>query len=177
MEEILLDRGRVIAAALTIVRAYICAGCPSPAPRLASFEEWSDTVRSALIWLGCADPVETMELARAEDQTRETLELFMTACRERYGDQRFKVAELMRDAQARRGDEPIYPGLAEPTRRQEHGPVHRAVVSVRPRTVTAGAGVLSDCYRSDQILTRMKGTSAFVVMTAKAARPLSASSR
>jgi hypothetical protein len=118
-----------------------------------------------------------MELARAEDQTRETLELFMTACRERYGDQRFKVAELMRDAQARRGDEPIYPGLAEPTRRQEHGPVHRAVVSVRPRTVTAGAGVLSDWYRSDQILTRMEGTSAFVVMTAKAARPLSASSR
>jgi hypothetical protein len=34
--------------------------------------------------------------------------------------------------------------------------VHRAVVSVRPRTVTAGAGVLSDCYRSDQTLTHIE---------------------
>ena len=61
------DRGRYIAAALTICRAYIIAGRPNPAPRLASFEGWSDTVRSALIWLDRADPCETMEQARAED--------------------------------------------------------------------------------------------------------------
>jgi hypothetical protein len=55
--------------------------------------------------------------------------------------------------------------------------VHRAVVSVKQPTLTAGASVLSDCYRSDQILTPMKGTSAFVVKAAKAARPLSAKLR
>ncbi len=53
------DRGRYVAAALTIARAYAAASRPNPAPRLASFEAWSDTIRSALIWLGCADPVET----------------------------------------------------------------------------------------------------------------------
>jgi putative DNA primase/helicase len=67
---VLEDRGAYIAAVLTICRAYIVAGRPNKAPRLASFEGWSDTVRSALIWLGKADPVESMESARAEDPER-----------------------------------------------------------------------------------------------------------
>jgi hypothetical protein len=64
---VLADRGRYVAAALTVLRAYVAAGSPGRARRLASFEGWSDTVRSALIWLGRADPVATMEVARAED--------------------------------------------------------------------------------------------------------------
>jgi len=70
---ILDDRGKYIAACLTICRAYQLAGRPNKAKRLASFEGWSDTVRSALIWLGCADPVKSMEATRAEDP--ETIEL------------------------------------------------------------------------------------------------------
>jgi hypothetical protein len=46
---------------------------PGVLPRLASFEVWSDTVRSALVWLGNADPVETMEDIRADDPERELL--------------------------------------------------------------------------------------------------------
>jgi hypothetical protein len=49
--KILDDRGTYIAACLTICRAYIVAGRPRLLPRLASFEGWSDTVRSALVWL------------------------------------------------------------------------------------------------------------------------------
>jgi hypothetical protein len=67
VDRVLVDRGKYIAAALTICRAYIIARSPGRAPRLASFEAWSDTVRSALIWLGKADPVQSMEAARAED--------------------------------------------------------------------------------------------------------------
>ena len=67
VEMVLADRGKYIAAVLTICRAYFVAGRPDKAPRLASFEGWSDTVRSALIWLGKADPVKSMESARAED--------------------------------------------------------------------------------------------------------------
>jgi hypothetical protein len=70
VEMILKDRGKYIAAALTICRAYIVAGKPASAPRLASFEGWSDTVRSALIWIGKADPVKSMENAKAEDPER-----------------------------------------------------------------------------------------------------------
>jgi hypothetical protein len=67
VERVLEDRGKYIAAALTICRAYFVAGRPDKTPKLASFEGWSDTVRSALIWLGKKDPVESMELARQED--------------------------------------------------------------------------------------------------------------
>ena len=58
MQDILANRGNYIAAALTICRAYIAAGRPNQLPQLASFGEWSDTVRSALVWLGEADPVD-----------------------------------------------------------------------------------------------------------------------
>jgi len=64
---VMSNRGAYIAAALTIVRAYIVAGFPDERPALASFGEWSKFVRSALVWLGRADPIDTMEAARADD--------------------------------------------------------------------------------------------------------------
>jgi putative DNA primase/helicase len=64
---VLADRGKYIAAAMTIVRAWLMAEQDDPVAPLASFEAWSHLVRSALIWLGKADPVETMETARGED--------------------------------------------------------------------------------------------------------------
>jgi putative DNA primase/helicase len=67
------NRGAYVAAALTIVRAYVAAGCPGELLPLASFETWSRLVRSALVWLGRADPVMTMEAARSEDPTLVTL--------------------------------------------------------------------------------------------------------
>jgi hypothetical protein len=70
VERVLANRGQYIAAALTVCCAYFAAGRPGRAPRLASFEGWSDTVRSALIWLGKEDPVKSMESARAEDPER-----------------------------------------------------------------------------------------------------------
>jgi hypothetical protein len=70
VELVLADRGKYIAAVLTIGRAYVVAGRPGRLPRLASFEGWSDLVRSALVWLGKADPVASMENARAEDPER-----------------------------------------------------------------------------------------------------------
>jgi putative DNA primase/helicase len=70
IERVLAGRGKYIAAALTIGRAYVVAGRPDRLPRLASFEDWSDLVRSSLVWLGKADVVDSMENARAEDPER-----------------------------------------------------------------------------------------------------------
>ena len=53
---VMRERGRYIAACLTIVRAYVAAGRPGRLPVLASYAAWSDLVRSALVWLGRADP-------------------------------------------------------------------------------------------------------------------------
>jgi hypothetical protein len=79
VERVLANRGAYIAAALTICRAYVVAGRPGLAPRLASFEGWSDLVRSALVWLGKADPVQSMEIARAEDPERAELSALLEA--------------------------------------------------------------------------------------------------
>jgi hypothetical protein len=76
---VLADRGAYVAAALTICRAYAAAGRPSLEPRLASFEGWSDTVRSALTWLGKADPVDSMDTVSDEDPEKAALDALLTA--------------------------------------------------------------------------------------------------
>jgi putative DNA primase/helicase len=61
------DRGAYVRACLAIVRGYLDAGSPGLQPKLGSFEVWSDLVRSALVWLGAADPCETQESMRTND--------------------------------------------------------------------------------------------------------------
>jgi putative DNA primase/helicase len=62
-----------VVAALTVLRAYVVAGSPHQTDALGSYEDWSDLVRSSLLWVGETDPCETMEKIRAEDQTLNTL--------------------------------------------------------------------------------------------------------
>ena len=82
---VLADRGRYVAAVLTIVRAYLAAGCPNPCKQLASFGDWSRLVRSSLVWLGRDDPVKTMDVARADDPVKSTLAEVVTAWRKVIG--------------------------------------------------------------------------------------------
>jgi len=54
---VLRERRRLVVAALTILRAYVVAGRPTQKlSSFGSFEGWSDLVRSALTWIGAADP-------------------------------------------------------------------------------------------------------------------------
>jgi hypothetical protein len=64
-------RGQYITACLTIACAYSAAGKPNRLPPLPSYEKWSDIVRSPLVWLGYADPLDTMEAARGADPVRQ----------------------------------------------------------------------------------------------------------
>jgi hypothetical protein len=53
-------RGRLVTAALTMLRSYTAAGRPPLGLRpWGSFEGWSDLVRNATVWAGLADPAET----------------------------------------------------------------------------------------------------------------------
>jgi len=61
------DRDKYIIAVLTILRAFHVAGAPFQTDPLGSFVEWSDWIRGALIWLGEADPCDTMEKVRQND--------------------------------------------------------------------------------------------------------------
>jgi putative DNA primase/helicase len=69
---VLANRGRYIRAALTVVLAYRAAGMPGRLPiSMDPFLEWSDNVRSALVWLGYVDPMQTMEAVRENDPRRQ----------------------------------------------------------------------------------------------------------
>ncbi|BBF92835.1 hypothetical protein [Blastochloris tepida] len=69
----LRKRADLVAAALTVVRAYLVAGTPNRATPMGSFEDWSDTVRSALLWLGAGDCRGDVGAQRAEDPEKAEL--------------------------------------------------------------------------------------------------------
>jgi hypothetical protein len=71
ISDVLSDRGRYIAAVLTVARAYVAAGKPKPPTPLVSFGSWSDLVRGSLMWLRRADPVDTIEQVAKLDPSRE----------------------------------------------------------------------------------------------------------
>jgi Bifunctional DNA primase/polymerase, N-terminal len=93
--KVLANRGAYIAAALTICRAYAVAfesGGLTKADALASFQGWSDTVRSALIWLGKADLVASMEIARDNDPELNAVRDMLTAWSRTFGaDKKYAV--------------------------------------------------------------------------------------
>jgi hypothetical protein len=61
------DRETYVAAALTVMRAYLAAGAPSVCGPFASYAEWSTMVRSPLVWLGESDPVASVDATLIED--------------------------------------------------------------------------------------------------------------
>ena len=95
VRDVLHERGRYVSAALTIVRAWIVAGRPkTECKSLAGFGDWSDLCRQPLLWLGLADPTESVFLAMSEDPDRETLGRILTAWQGVFG----KTAAMVRDA-------------------------------------------------------------------------------
>jgi putative DNA primase/helicase len=94
-DDVLANRGLYVAAALTIVSAYMQAGCPDQVRPIASFEDWSRIVRSALIWLGRADPVETMNAAREDDPVKLTLLNLLSAWHEAAGTVPHTTTEIV----------------------------------------------------------------------------------
>jgi hypothetical protein len=95
VREVLCERGGFVAAALTIVRAWIVAGRPKgDCKSMAGYGDWSDLCRQPLLWLGLADPTHSMFEAMAEDPDRETLDRLLTGWQSAFG----KSPAMVRDA-------------------------------------------------------------------------------
>jgi hypothetical protein len=92
------DRGRYVAAALTVLHAYNVAGRPIKRQPLGGFEGWSDLVRNALIWLDEADPVDALEAARTDDPERQYLEAVVTQWRDVLGDRSVTTRTVIEEA-------------------------------------------------------------------------------
>lgn len=100
VEDAKASRPRLVAAALTILRAYHVAGRPRMANPLGSFTEWSRWVRDALLWLGEADPVSTMENTRKLDPELEVLTAVIGNWNRAFGTDRTTVKAALATANA-----------------------------------------------------------------------------
>jgi putative DNA primase/helicase len=67
------QRPRLVSAALTVLRAWHIAGVRVTVPPFGSFDAWSRRVREPLVWLGRADPCETVAKVREDDPKLSTL--------------------------------------------------------------------------------------------------------
>lgn len=85
-------RGELVAAVLTILRAYSLAEDKMKVLPVPTYERWSQVCRDPLIWLGMADPCGTQD-DEADDDT-EGLGEALEAIRERMGEGEWTAAEL-----------------------------------------------------------------------------------
>jgi hypothetical protein len=92
------ERPRFLIAALTALRAYHVAGRPQQAEPLGSFGMWSRTVRDTLLWLGLADPVETMEALRGTDPQLDALVAVIEQWSAVLGSRKVSVREVVEAA-------------------------------------------------------------------------------
>ena len=92
-------RGELVAAALTIVRAYLVASAPKLAvPNFARFEAWQRLCRFPLIWLGLADPYDTRRRIEQADPVRESLRALLAAWHQQFGDGRSTIKAAIETA-------------------------------------------------------------------------------
>jgi len=99
------NRERLVNAALTILSAYHLAGKPKKtyeiAGRLVSvkpygrFEEWSDWVRGALLWLDQADPLETRGSIDSADPEKIKLQFVLDTWYAAFGGKAMLLREVI----------------------------------------------------------------------------------
>lgn len=93
LEDFLRDNRRhLVAAALTILRAYYVAGRPrQEVPPWGGFSNWSAFIREPIVWLGLADPCKTRETVLVDDPEREESLAVLTSLHEAFPDSEFTV--------------------------------------------------------------------------------------
>lgn len=118
------NRPSLVAAALTIMRAYQVNG--PRASKLVTpwdrYKRWSSMVRTPLVWLGLKDPCLSLKLLEQEDPRRNMLLRFLNAWWARYGpsegpdpkpSQRMKASEVIANFMAEAASNPDAPQVAE----------------------------------------------------------------
>lgn len=90
------NRGKFVAAALTIVSAWQQAGSPrADVPSLASYEDWSDLCRQPLLWLGLPDPAASVIEQLTDDPDQDALSVFLRAWHTALGDRSVTLRQLL----------------------------------------------------------------------------------
>ncbi len=97
LDHVRVVRKQLVAASLTILRAFHEAGRPEHGgPPKGSFEAWDRLVRACLIWAGGVDPLATAQRLRSEgDKDREALDAALQALTEQFQDAEFRAADAV----------------------------------------------------------------------------------
>ena len=102
------NRGIIVVAALTILRAYHVAGRPKQnILPFGRFEEWSDLIRSALIWVGEEDPCKSRKEIENADPVRVALGGLLEAWYNVFGDMSNRLKVVVENAQNGKQDEKL----------------------------------------------------------------------
>jgi Toprim domain-containing protein len=98
------NRQRMVVAALTLLSGFVASGSPRiTTDRLASYEQWDDRVRQAVLWLGqqdilpvsISDPVDVIERAKRSEPERMKLAAVLRAVHALKADGRWRTADLI----------------------------------------------------------------------------------
>ena len=94
-----------VAAGLTLLRGFVAAGQPPmTSDRLASFEQWDDRGRQAVLWTGqqgfveIGDPTSCIEAAKEEEPVHQKLAAFPETVAALLEDSSWCIAGLIRVA-------------------------------------------------------------------------------
>lgn len=100
-------RPELVAAALTVLRAFIVAGRPGlvDLEPFARFEDWSNLVRGALVWLGEPDPLVTRDAVVSIDPARENLGALLRAWDNVIGRDTWVTAKQVLEARTPTGND------------------------------------------------------------------------
>lgn len=104
---VLQHRGQYVSAALTIIAAWMAAGRPqSDCAPLNGYADWTQLVRQPLLWLGMADPADSVFEAMKQDPDKDVLSRMLTAWHEAFGSAATKVRDVVQKSY-------IFPELRE----------------------------------------------------------------
>jgi hypothetical protein len=88
-------RPEVVAAGLTVMRAYLTSGAKVQMPQWGRFERWSQMVRAPLLWLDQPDPCANLKQLEDEDPQRAELLQVMEAWHAAFGNEKHIVREVV----------------------------------------------------------------------------------
>jgi len=97
VREAQLRRSELVAAGLTVLRAFHLHGKPGAKGLRpwAGFGQWSSLVRGALVWLGMSDPLDSADQLQADDPERELLGELLMKWNDQYGSRQMTVREVI----------------------------------------------------------------------------------
>lgn len=93
----LAERPQIVAAALTLMRAFIATSQKAEdlVKPFGRFEHWSSMVRAPLVWMGCADPCESLKTIERDDPTRSEHLQVMFRWHRIFGDSKLTAREVV----------------------------------------------------------------------------------